>query len=131
MLLRFFLFAVIVGSLATSTRIQANWPQWRGPGGQGHAGASQLPSEWSEAKNVTWRTELPGRGWSSPVITGNQVWVTVAHEIPASEELKKKRAQQLEEKEGKGGKEEEEEEEVKEVTEEDVEVLVEEERDEE
>lgn len=90
MLLRF-VFAVIVGSLAASTRIQADWPQWRGPGGQGHAGASRLPAEWSEAKNVTWRTELPGRGWSSPVITGNQVWVTVAHEIPASEEIKKKR----------------------------------------
>ena len=90
MLLRF-VFAVIVGSLAASTRIQADWPQWRGPGGQGHAVASRLPAEWSEAKNVTWRTELPGRGWSSPVITGNQVWVTVAHEIPASEEIKKKR----------------------------------------
>ena len=93
MLLRF-LFAVIVGSLATSTRIQADWPQWRGPGGQGHAGASRLPAEWSESKNVTWRTELPGRGWSSPVITGNQVWVTVAHEIPASEEIKKKRSKE-------------------------------------
>ena len=85
-------FALAASSLAGSIRIQADWPQWRGPGGQGHAAkAAQLPAEWSEAKNVTWRTKLPGRGWSSPVITGNQIWVTAAHEIPASEEDKKER----------------------------------------
>ena len=85
------LFAVAAGLLAALTSIQADWPQWRGPGGQGHAEAAQLPDEWSEAKNVTWRTELPGRGWSSPVIFGNQIWVTAAHQTPASEEEKKER----------------------------------------
>ena len=73
-------FAVVAASLAAISPALADWPQWRGPGGQGHAESTQLPAEWSEGKNVTWRTELPGRGWSSPVILGNQVWVTAAHE---------------------------------------------------
>ena len=82
---------VVASSLAALNQIHADWPQWRGPGGQGHADASKLPAEWSEVKNVSWRTELPGRGWSSPVILGNQVWVTAAHETLASEEKKKDR----------------------------------------
>ena len=84
-------FAVVAASLAAISPALADWPQWRGPGGQGHADASKLPAEWSEVKNVSWRTELPGRGWSSPVILDNQVWVTVAHETLASEEKKKER----------------------------------------
>ena len=81
-------FAVGAASLAAISPALADWPQWRGPGGQGHAASTQLPAEWSEGKNVTWRTELPGRGWSSPGILGNQVWVTAAHETLASEEKK-------------------------------------------
>jgi len=83
--------AVVAGSLAALNQIHADWPQWRGPDGQGHADASKLPVEWSEVKNISWRTELPGRGWSSPVIFGNQVWVTAAYETLASEEKKKER----------------------------------------
>jgi outer membrane protein assembly factor BamB len=84
-------FAVVAASLAAMSPALADWPQWRGPGGQGHSESTQLPAEWSEGKNVSWRTELPGRGWSSPVILGNQIWVTVAHETLASEEKKKER----------------------------------------
>jgi len=57
----------------------ADWPQFRGPGGQGDASAtSKIPVEWDERKNVRWKTELPGKGHSSPVIWGDQVWVTTA-----------------------------------------------------
>lgn len=65
----------------------ADWPQWRGPGGQGHAAARDLPETWSESENVRWRTEIHGRGWSSPVIEGNMIWVTtaIAAEAPESE----------------------------------------------
>lgn len=55
-----------------------DWPQFRGPGGQGYTEASGLPLSWSDTQNVRWRTELPGRGFSSPVVLSNQVWVTVA-----------------------------------------------------
>ena len=71
--------------LSLAFNVQADWKQWRGPGGQGHANA-KLPTEWSETKNVKWRTPVPGKGWSSPVIEGNQIWMTTAFETPATKE---------------------------------------------
>ena len=68
----------------------ADWKQWRGPTVQGHAKA-KLPIKWSETENVTWRTSIPGKGWSSPVIEKNQIWFTTAFETPASEAETKKR----------------------------------------
>jgi len=54
----------------------AQWPQFRGPDGQGHSDAEGIPLEWSESKSVVWKTAIPGTGWSSPVIAGNQIWMT-------------------------------------------------------
>lgn len=68
-----------------------NWPQWRGPDGQGHAEGTGYPLAWSESRNVAWKTAIPGRGWSSPVIWGEQIWLTTAIEIPASPEKEKER----------------------------------------
>ena len=53
-----------------------NWPQFRGPTGQGHAVGAALPVTWSETENVVWKTMLAGRGHSSPVIWDNQIWLT-------------------------------------------------------
>ena len=63
------------------------WPQWRGPEGQGHAAAATLglPVTWSETENVAWKTPLPGRGWSSPVLDERRVWLTAAVETVANE----------------------------------------------
>jgi len=77
-------------TLTFALTAQADWKQWRGPTGQGHTNAN-LPTEWSETKNVKWRTPISGKGWSSPVIEGNQIWLTAAHEILASEAEKKER----------------------------------------
>ncbi|HEV8482214.1 MAG TPA: PQQ-binding-like beta-propeller repeat protein [Blastocatellia bacterium] len=55
-----------------------DWPQFRGPEGNGHSDARDLPLNWSETKNVVWKTPIHGRGWSSPVIYGSQVWLTTA-----------------------------------------------------
>ena len=63
-----------------------DWPQWRGPDGQGHAVTQGLPLTWSESENVAWKTELPGLGWSSPVILGEQIWLTTAETLAASEQ---------------------------------------------
>lgn len=60
--------------------IAADWPQFRGPGGQGHSEARNLPLTWSETENVTWKVPIAGLGWSSPSILGNQIWVTTALE---------------------------------------------------
>jgi outer membrane protein assembly factor BamB len=65
--------------LLVSARLSADWPQFRGPDGQGHSNAKGVPLHWDETKNVTWKTAIPGKGWSSPVISGNQIWVTTAH----------------------------------------------------
>jgi outer membrane protein assembly factor BamB len=58
----------------------ADWPQFRGPSGQGVSDERNLPVAWSETKNVRWKTVIPGRGWSSPVIQGDRVWLTTATE---------------------------------------------------
>ena len=50
-----------------------NWPQWRGPSGRGVSEATDYPAEWSPEKNIAWKTSIPGRGHSSPV-----VWATVS-----------------------------------------------------
>jgi outer membrane protein assembly factor BamB len=57
-----------------------NWPQFRGPGGRGHSDSTGLPVRWSETENVKWKTAIHGRGWSSPVIWNDQIWVTTATE---------------------------------------------------
>ncbi len=67
-----FLFFVSIFSLPA----RANWNQYRGPNGDGNAGTVQLPIEFSDTKNVRWRTAIHDQGHSSPVIWGNQVWVT-------------------------------------------------------
>jgi outer membrane protein assembly factor BamB len=58
----------------------SDWPQFRGPDGQGHAAPDKLPIKWSETENVVWKVPVPGQGWSSPVILGNQIWMTAADE---------------------------------------------------
>ncbi len=56
-----------------------DWPQFRGPNSDGHAvGTAACPMEWSETKNVLWKTDIAGLGWSSPVVVGNQVFLTTA-----------------------------------------------------
>ena len=55
------------------------WRQFRGPDGQGHAADDAgIPIEWSEARNVAWKSAVPGRGWSSPVVAHGRVWLTTA-----------------------------------------------------
>ena len=55
-----------------------DWPQFRGPTGQGHSSERGLPLDWSESRNVKWKTPVPGRGWSSPVVAGGRVWLTTS-----------------------------------------------------
>ncbi len=64
--------------------LQADWPEFRGPTGDGHvppAAGNQaigFPLRWSETNNVRWKTQIPYRGWSTPVLMGGQVWLTTA-----------------------------------------------------
>jgi outer membrane protein assembly factor BamB len=54
------------------------WPEFRGPTGQGHSTERDVPLEWSESRNVLWKTPVQGRGWSSPVVERDRVWLTTA-----------------------------------------------------
>jgi hypothetical protein len=56
----------------------ADWPEFRGPTGQGHASEEGLPLEWDEGRNIAWKIPVPGRGWSSPVVAGGRVWLTTS-----------------------------------------------------
>jgi outer membrane protein assembly factor BamB len=56
----------------------AFWPQWRGPSGQGHTADTGVPLTWGEKLNLLWKTELPGRGNSTPVVWGDRVFLTAA-----------------------------------------------------
>lgn len=55
-----------------------DWPEFRGPTGQGISEERGLPLNWSETKNVKWKVAIPGKGWSSPAIQGDRIWLTTA-----------------------------------------------------
>lgn len=71
---------LVIGCLGA----RADWPEWRGPWGDGHVSAqgdtrpTGLPLHWSDTENVRWKTEIPERGWSTPAVMGGQVWLTTA-----------------------------------------------------
>ena len=67
----------VLGLLLTAVATTANdWPQFRGPNGQGYSSDTELPLEWNESKNIVWKVPVPGLGWSSPVIADGRVWLT-------------------------------------------------------
>jgi outer membrane protein assembly factor BamB len=71
--------SLAITSVASSTTSgPSEWPQFRGPAGSGIADESSLPEKWSESQNVAWSYEVPGRGWSSPIVWRDRVFVTSA-----------------------------------------------------
>lgn len=74
--------SLVVASLGASD-LSSPWPQWRGPGGRGISEEQGLPFEWSATKNIAWKTEIAGRGHSSPIIWGSRVFLTTSIEGPA------------------------------------------------
>jgi outer membrane protein assembly factor BamB len=63
----------------------ADWPQFRGPAGDGHATAKNLPTKWSETTNVAWKTPIAGKAWSSPALFNNRLYLTTAVPVDASQ----------------------------------------------
>lgn len=55
-----------------------DWPEFRGPTGQGQVTGGRLPLEWSSSKNVAWKQAIPGKGWSSPVLRNGRLYLTTA-----------------------------------------------------
>ena len=69
--------ALVLTVIGVGVRAE-DWPQFRGPTGQGHSAERGVPLDWSESRNVTWKTPVPGRGWSSPVVAAGRVWLTTS-----------------------------------------------------
>ena len=81
-------FALLVAALMTLAAVKttnlssadaaasSNWAQWRGPNSQGISLDKNLPTEWSDTKNVLWKAALPGKGFSQPIIWGNRIFLT-------------------------------------------------------
>ena len=76
--------SVLLVVLAAASGVEADdWPAFRGRSGQGHSSEQGLPLTWSEVDGVLWKTPVPGRGWSSPVVANGQVWLTTSLETEA------------------------------------------------
>src|SRR6266550_4171284 len=55
----------------------ADWPEFRGPAGNGHVTEDTLPLQWSDT-TATWKQAIPGKGWSSPVVVAGRIYLTTA-----------------------------------------------------
>ena len=66
---------VILGQAQVS-QADEQWPQFRGPDAKGVSEGSDLPIRWSETENVMWNTEIPGLGWSSPIVWNDSIYLT-------------------------------------------------------
>lgn len=76
--------------VAALTALAGEWPQFRGPGSTGVVeGPNRLPERWSATENVAWKTEVPGTGWSSPVVWGDRIFVTAVISANPQEAPKK------------------------------------------
>ncbi len=78
-----------VQNSSTDAANATNWSQWRGPNSQGVSLEKNLPAEWGPTKNVLWKTALPGKGFSQPIIWGNKVFLTTDVEGGAAPETHK------------------------------------------
>lgn len=65
-------------ALSRLSAAETEWPQFRGPTGQGISAAANLPVEWDATTNVAWKVEMPGRGWSSPMVSRGRIYLTSA-----------------------------------------------------
>lgn len=61
--------------LALSSLTAADWPRFRGPGGSGISAETDLPVRWSDGEGLLWKTELPGPGSSSPIVSAGRVFI--------------------------------------------------------
>lgn len=85
------LVATLLLLSAASLQARDDWPQFRGPEGSGHAEGTNLPKTWSESENIVWKTAMPGRGWSSPVVADGLAWMTSATVEQLSDAEKERR----------------------------------------
>ena len=82
-----FVLALVV--MSEFVDAQSQWSQFRGPGARGVLEATQVPDRWSATENIAWKRDIPGRGWSSPVVWNDHVFLTTVINTGTTEEAKK------------------------------------------
>ena len=79
---------VALVSLATALPALAeDWPQWRGPRSDGSSAETGIPTKWTETENIVWKTPIAGRGYSSPIVSGDRIFLTTAIEDEQKQQL--------------------------------------------
>jgi len=77
-IIRIYLIIVIFFSIQSTQAQQDNWTHFRGSNLNGIATVAKAPVLWNDSTNIIWKTDIEGKGWSSPVVYGNQIWLTTA-----------------------------------------------------
>ncbi len=81
------LFVTVICLINFAAPNTSNWSQWRGPEGTGVSSETNVPTEWNTNKNIRWKTVIPGRGHSSPIVWGDKVFLTTdieGEEVPGA-----------------------------------------------
>lgn len=81
-------FAILPAYASAQGESQTDWARWRGPDGNGIAdGEQRVPVQWDADTNVVWKSKVPGRGHSSPIVVGNKIFLTTADEAEQSQSV--------------------------------------------
>jgi len=80
-------FVVLAGIVTALPARAEDWPQWRGPRGDGTSTETGIPTKWTATENVAWKTPIPGRGYSSPIVSGDRIFLTTALEDVEKQQL--------------------------------------------
>ncbi|HEY7545406.1 MAG TPA: PQQ-binding-like beta-propeller repeat protein, partial [Blastocatellia bacterium] len=80
MMKRIIIVFIFATALSIGARGGPNWAGWRGPDSQGVSSEKGLPTEWSDTKNIKWKTPIEGIGHSSPIVWGNRIFLTTSLE---------------------------------------------------
>ena len=75
-----FIEELIISKAFANELTKYSWNQFRGPTADGKSPSENLPTEWDETRNIRWKTPIPGKAWSSPVVSGGTIWLSNATE---------------------------------------------------
>jgi len=76
--MKFSYLTILIALVFNFSYANDNWPQFRGPHGNGVSSEKDLPVEWGKDKNQLWKSKIPGKGWSSPIVWEEKVFITTA-----------------------------------------------------
>jgi len=82
--MRIYVLTLAIMLCVGTAHADGNWPAWRGPTADGRSDAKELPVRWSETENIVWKTAIHDLGHSTPVVWGDQIWLTTAKEDGAA-----------------------------------------------